>query len=169
MGGGVMEQEVHNEMVWLGLRQFEWDENQGDTPFGSANAAIRRHNREVLAAYKIGCDRGNTDHYNPKLYEKMKKILPPEPEETGAIWGNKIDFKHDSIRYGTDAFASSIGEDFPRNYRDFRDTLYVFGKFMFKEMERQVEYWRKTATDALYLDTRPIYVDKESTKCELTR
>jgi len=33
---------------------------------------------------------------------------------------------------------------------------------MFKEMERQVEYWRKTATDALYLSPKPIYVDKET-------
>lgn len=38
----------------MGLRQFEWDKNEGDTPFGSANAAIDRHNREIEAAFWKG-------------------------------------------------------------------------------------------------------------------
>ena len=40
----------------LGLRQLEWDggNSETDPPFGSANAAIQRHNREIEAAYRKG-------------------------------------------------------------------------------------------------------------------
>lgn len=39
-----------------GLRQLEWDggSSETDPPFGSANAAIQRHNREILSAYEQG-------------------------------------------------------------------------------------------------------------------
>lgn len=101
------------------------------------------------------------EDHNENLYEKLKKLLPPEPEDKTATWTAKINFKPDPIRSGAEAFFRYLGGELPRNDRELLDILYVFGKFMFKEMDRQTEYWRKVASDALYLDTRPIYVNKE--------
>lgn len=49
----------------LGLRQLEWDggNSETDPPFGSANAAINRHNREIEVAYLKGVEDGKVDYW----------------------------------------------------------------------------------------------------------
>lgn len=96
--------------------------------------------------------------HNGALYEKLKKLLPPEPEQKSN--GGIVQFRHDHIRSGADSFANCLGGELPRNQRELSDTLWVYGKFMFKEMERMSDYWRDTAAKAWNLTPMTTYIDK---------
>ena len=81
------------------------------------------------------------------LMDKLSLLMPPT-HVGDARTGATLEIQHflpDVVGVVTDVFMHTLGSDLPADQRELSSTLYVFGKLLTAEMERQLKAMAEVA------------------------
>jgi hypothetical protein len=96
-----------------------------------------------------------------KLKEKLIAIMPPEPPPIS--WGDQrmASIQANPVQRAAESFVGYLEGEMPQDARELRDVLFVFGKVLSGEVERQLNHMTNVAADALNLAKGPSFTSKD--------
>ena len=94
------------------------------------------------------------ENMQSRLMQKLEAAMPKRPEPKANTMRATC-FEHRPIKHAADTFFHGLGEDMPTTPEEVHAMLWVFGELLCGEMEKQVNYAMKLATDAAACSIAP--------------